>query len=233
MSFTSGSHRLSAKAFDAAGNAGIDDDTTVTIDRNLLVLEETFSDKDSNGDLFDKAGWTANGWEASPDNHTVSPAGSRSAFASSGIRCVRGKKTRSLSKRIVLGASPRLSYFRKLDLWAAVNISTVASFKVLVNDTVVDEKSVVGANYTESSWTVRSNIDLSTFANQTVILTFEVGANRTSVSRSQPRLGSVTSPWVSCNGSPYGLLRPRRAWEENCFYFILPRANPMMKCWRC
>lgn len=176
---TSSSHRLSVKAFDGVGNAGIDDDTTVTINQNLLALDETFSDRDASGDLYDKVGWATNGWEASPDNHTVSPASSHSAFgyASSGIRCAIGKKTKSLSKRISLGDSPRLSYFRKLDLWAAVNISTVASFKVLVNDTVVDEKSVVGANYTEPSWTERSNIDLSAFANQTVTLTFEVAAN--------------------------------------------------------
>jgi hypothetical protein len=54
---------------------------------------------------------------------------------------------------------------------------TVASFKVSVNDTVVDEKSIVGANYSEQSWTERPKIDLSAFANQTVTLTFEVAAN--------------------------------------------------------
>jgi hypothetical protein len=143
-----------------------------------LSLEETFSDKDHSGDLFDEAGWMIGGWQADSENHTLSPAASQSAFAyaSSGFGCAIGSQTNSLTKRILLGDNPKLSYYRKLELRAAVNFFTSAAFKVLVEDTVVDEESVVWSQYAESDWTKRADIDLSPFANQTVSLTFEATA---------------------------------------------------------
>ena len=69
-----------------------------------------------------------------------------------------------------------LRYMRRLDLRAAVNILTAASFTVLVDGIAVDEVSVVGMDYTEADWTVRAGIDLARFAGRTASLTIEVTA---------------------------------------------------------
>ncbi len=174
-----GSHTLMVKAFDAKGNTGTDNDTTVTVSQTSLALEETFSDRDSTADLYDTTGWTAGGYETSADNHTVAPAGSSSAlgYASSGISCATGVRTETLSRSVTLGSNPKLTYWRKLDLMALVNISTTASFKAKVNTTVVDQQVVTYANYAETAWTQRASLDLAAFANQTVTLAFEVSAN--------------------------------------------------------
>jgi poly(hydroxyalkanoate) depolymerase family esterase len=174
-----GVRAISSRAFDARGNVGVDDDTSVLVVRRAFALSETFSDADGNGDLFDAPGWTVNGWESNADNVTAASPGGRSAFgyASSGVGCAGGLRTKTLSRSVSLGANPQLGYFRKLDLRAAINIFTRASFRVLVNGTAVDEKTVTNANAVESSWTPRSNISLAAFANQTVTLTFEISAN--------------------------------------------------------
>lgn len=174
-----GSHRLSVRAVDAKGNATLDDDTTVTVSRNVVALDESFSDRDASGDLYDTAGWTAGGYEKSTETASSRPGGSASAvgFASSGINCATGLKKETLSRSVTLGTSPVLAYARKLSLNAAVNTSTTASFKVLVNGTAVDSKSVTYATYSESAWTERSGLDLKAWAGQTVTLAFEVTAN--------------------------------------------------------
>ena len=66
---------------------------------------------------------------------------------------------------------------RRLDLSAAVNDYTSASFSVLVDGTPVDEASAVGMEHVEADWLQRSDIDLSRFADRTVTLTFEVAAS--------------------------------------------------------
>lgn len=78
---------------------------------------------------------------------------------------------------MTLGSAPRLSYARKLDLKANINSSTTARFRVLVNGTVLQEQAVSFANYADSSWQRLENIDLSTWAGQTVTLRFEGSAN--------------------------------------------------------
>ena len=176
-SVANGSHTLMAKAYDAKGNVGTDNDTTVTVSQSVAVLDETFSDRDANGDYFDAAGWTAGGYVASTDNHTAAAGSSTFGYASSGVSCATGNKTKTLSRSVTLPNNPTLGYWRKLDLKALINTSTTASFKVKINTTVVDQKTVTYANYIESSWTERANISLSSFANQTVTLAFEVAAN--------------------------------------------------------
>jgi hypothetical protein len=70
-----------------------------------------------------------------------------------------------------------LRYLRRLDLSAAVNILTTASFTVLVDGIPVDEVLANGMNYAEADWTERKDIDLARFAGRPVTLTFEVAAS--------------------------------------------------------
>ena len=173
---SSGSHTITVLAYDAKGNVGESGDTSIIVDQNVLALDETFSDRDGNGDAYDAAGWSGSFVLAS-DNHTVGPAGSQSAhgYASSGINCITGTKSKSMSRSVSLSDNPQLTYRRKLDLKAAINTGTTAAFAVKVNGTKVDGKSVTYANHGESSWTERA-VDLSAYANQSVTLTFETSA---------------------------------------------------------
>jgi hypothetical protein len=121
------------------------------------------------------SGWEADGWELVADEEARGP--SLFGYASSGIGCDVGNKIRSVWRPMTLGRNPKLSYVRKLDLSAAVNILTTASFTVLVDGVPVDEVSAVGMDYAEPEWTERSDIDLAPFAGRTVTLSFEVAAN--------------------------------------------------------
>ena len=179
-SVTDGPHALSVRAFDAKGNSTLDNDTSVTVTRTVVSLDETFSDRDVSGDLYDSPGWTAGGWIPSADSASAQPSGknaSATGVASSGVNCAGGLKTKTLSRTVTLGSAPVLSYSRKLALKAAVNTSTTASFRVLINGTAVDSKSVTYANYSETAWTPRKGIDLKAWAGQSVTLALEVSAN--------------------------------------------------------
>lgn len=120
------------------------------------------------------SGWEGEGWELLSDD-----LGGPRLFGqvSSGRACEMGKQIRSTSRKIVLGPSPELSYVRRLNLDAAVNDYTSASFSVLVDGTPVDEASAVGMEHVEAEWLQRSDIDLSRFADRTVTLTFKVAAS--------------------------------------------------------
>ncbi len=179
-SATDGAHALSVRAYDAKGNSTLDNDTTVTVTRSVVSLEESFSDRDGTGDLFDSPGWSAGGFDASSDSASPQSgvtAGSAHGLASSGVNCATGPKTKTLSRTVTLGSSPVLSYARKLSLRAAVNTSTTASFRVLVNGTSVDSRSVTYGTYSETAWTARKGIDLKAWAGQSVTLGVEVSAN--------------------------------------------------------
>jgi hypothetical protein len=121
------------------------------------------------------SGWEADGWELVADEAAPGPL--LFGYASSGIGCDVGNKIRSVWRPMILGRNPKLSYVRKLDLSAAVNILTTASFTVMVDGVPVDEVSAVGMDYAEPDWTERSDIDLAPFAGRTVTLSFEVAAN--------------------------------------------------------
>lgn len=179
-SVADGPHALSVRAFDAKGNSTLDDDTSVTVTRTVVSLDESFSDRDGSGDLYDSPGWTAGGWVASADSASAQPGGtnaSATGVASSGVNCAGGLQTKTLSRTVTLGSAPVLSYARKLALEAAVNTSTTASFRILVDGTAVDSKSVTYATYRETTWTSRTNIDLTAWAGQSVTLAVEVSAN--------------------------------------------------------
>jgi feruloyl esterase len=122
------------------------------------------------------SGWEADGWELVTDNASA-PAPLLFGHASSGLGGQVGSKIRSVWRRMSLGQHPTLSYVRKLDLNAAANILTSASFTVLVDGVPVDEVSAVGMDYAEADWTERGDIDLAQFAGRTVTLSFEVAAN--------------------------------------------------------
>jgi poly(hydroxyalkanoate) depolymerase family esterase len=120
------------------------------------------------------SGWEADGWEVAAD---TASAPVLFGYASSGVGGDVGNKIRAVWRRMPLGQRPILSYVRKLDLSAAANILTSASFTVLVDGVPVDEVSAVGMDYAEPDWTERGDIDLAPFAGRTVTLSFEVAAN--------------------------------------------------------
>jgi hypothetical protein len=80
---------------------------------------------------------------------------------------------------LALSAAPKLSYLRTLSLFDA-NITASAGFSAIINDGsdhVVDQKAISGFTaYVESSFTARTNLDLSAFAGKTVTLKLVVTA---------------------------------------------------------
>ena len=124
------------------------------------------------------SGWEGEGWELLVENrggHRDGPL--LFGQVSSGRGCDLGKKVCSTSRRVSLGPRPELSYVRRLNLNAAVNDYTSASFSVLIDGVAVDEASAVGMEHVEAEWLQRSDIDLARFADRTVTLTFEVAAS--------------------------------------------------------
>ena len=175
---SNGSHAISVIARDARGNQSIDNDTSVQVNQSVAAVDESFSNRDANADYYDQSGWSGD-FVADADNATAGAGGSQSSYgyASSGVSCASGWKTRYLQRSAVLGSAPRLSYVRKLDLKSQINSTTSARFRVLVNGSVFHEKTLTNANYLDSAWQVFDNLDLSAWAHQTVTLRFEAGAN--------------------------------------------------------
>ncbi len=124
------------------------------------------------------SGWEGDGWQLTTDIREGRGDGLvLFGYASSGTGGTFRKTVRLVSRQFSLGPRPKLSYARRLNLSAAVNILTTAKFRVLVEGAPVDEVSAVGMDYEEASWTERADIDLTQFAGRTVTLTFEVAAN--------------------------------------------------------
>jgi len=123
------------------------------------------------------SGWQGAGWELLLDDPRAFRGGSMlHGQVSSGEGGAVGPRAQSTSRRIKLGARPELSYVRRLDLSAAVNDYTSASFRVLIDGVVVDEVTAIGMAHQESEWLRPPAIDLSRFADRTVTLTLEVAA---------------------------------------------------------
>ena len=126
----------------------------------------------------EKSNWEGEGWELlANDPGAFRDSAPLYGQVSSGAGCDVGNKVRSVSRQFSLGHRPQLSYVRRLNLNAAVNDYTKASFSVLVDGLPVDEVSAIGMEHTESEWLQRSGIDLTPFADRTVTLTFEVAAH--------------------------------------------------------
>ncbi|WP_240486732.1 PHB depolymerase family esterase [Hyalangium minutum] len=188
-SYAAGSHSLTARAYDAAGNSATAPSVTVTVDQNSVNFVERFS---NNGP--DKAGWTLTEWALDASDQTGT-TGSKSILGSAVPAFNTVTKTATVS--LTLSSNPRLTYWRKLDLYGA-NISASASFRVVLNDGtdhVVDSatKSGLGA-LAESTWTQRANIDLSAYAGRAVTLKFIVTATDTgsTTSRAKAWVDSIT-----------------------------------------
>ena len=123
------------------------------------------------------AGWEGAGWELLHDDPRAFRGGAMLyGHASSGDSGAVGARAQSISRRFALGPRPELSYVRRLDLCAAVNDYTSASFRVLVDGIVVDEVTAIGMVHQENEWLRQSAVDLARFANRTVTLTLEVAA---------------------------------------------------------
>jgi poly(hydroxyalkanoate) depolymerase family esterase len=176
-SASAGGHAIGVRASDASGNVTAAAPRLVTVSRDVPTLDERFSDRDASGDHYDSVGWSGD-FVADAANATAGPGASRSAFgaASSGTGCQVGTKTKFLARSITLGASPRLSYARRLDLKANANSSYRAYFRVTVDGATVDEHVVTYSAYADALWQRRENLDLAAYANRTVTLRFEVGA---------------------------------------------------------
>jgi poly(hydroxyalkanoate) depolymerase family esterase len=181
---TSGSHAISAKAFDAANNVGTSPTVTVTVQNGgggggggSGSFLETFSSASGP----DNPGWTFGGWTLSTKDATGTP-GSRSLGATAAPRFGSVTQTATWTG-LGLGAAPTLSYVRQLALSDA-NILASAGLSVIINDGsdhVVDAKSISGlTSFNEPNFTARTNLDLSAFAGKTVTLKLVLTASDSS-----------------------------------------------------
>jgi Bacterial Ig domain len=179
-----GSHAISARAFDAANNAGTSATVTVTVQNggggggggggHL----ETFSSTAGP----DNPGWTFGGWALSSAKDATGTPGSRSLAATAAPRFGTVTQTATWAG-LALGAAPMLSYKRTLALSDA-NILASSGLSVIINDGsdhVVDARSITGfTSYSEPTFTARANLDLSAFAGKTVTLKLVLTATDTS-----------------------------------------------------
>ncbi|WP_224367984.1 extracellular catalytic domain type 1 short-chain-length polyhydroxyalkanoate depolymerase [Hyalangium versicolor] len=188
-SVATGSHSLQARASDAAGNTAVSGSVAVTVDQTSVRFTERFS---NNGP--DNTGWTITEWALDTSDQTGT-TGSKSILGSAVPAFNTVTKTASVS--VTLTSNPRLTYWRKLDLYGANTLASTA-FKVIVNDGtdhVVDSasKSGLGA-LAESNWTQRADIDLSPYANRTVTLKFVATAtdSASNASRAKAWVDSIS-----------------------------------------
>lgn len=176
-----GSHALSARAFDAANNAGTSATVTVTVQNGGGGGGGGHLETFSSASGPDNPGWTFGGWALSTKDATGTP-GSRSLAATAAPRFNTVTQTATWAG-LALGAAPRLSYQRTLALSDA-NILASSGLSVIINDGadhVVDAKSITGfTSYNEPAFTARTNLDLSAFAGKTVTLKLVVTATDTS-----------------------------------------------------
>nr|VFK28254.1 MAG: esterase, PHB depolymerase family [Candidatus Kentron sp. MB]VFK32550.1 MAG: esterase, PHB depolymerase family [Candidatus Kentron sp. MB]VFK75974.1 MAG: esterase, PHB depolymerase family [Candidatus Kentron sp. MB] len=127
-------------------------------------------------DNLGQSEWRGEGWELIPHSANGSEP-LLFGYASSGNDCDIGNKVRSISREVVLGRNPTLSYLRRLHLNATANHYTKACFSVLVDGLPVDEVSATGMKHTETEWTQCADIDLAPFAERAITLTFQVSAH--------------------------------------------------------
>jgi poly(hydroxyalkanoate) depolymerase family esterase len=199
--YTTGTHTLQARAHDAAGNSATSTSVTVTVDQNSVRFTERFS---NNGP--DNTGWTLTAWALDASDQTGT-TGSKSILGLATPAFNTVTKTATVS--LTLPSNPRLTYWRKLDLYGA-NTSASASFRVIVNngtDNVVDSVTKSGfGSLAEASWTQRANIDLSAYANRTVTLKFVVTATDTGSNTSRAKAWvdsiSVGPPSTAADTTP-------------------------------
>ncbi|WP_235217021.1 extracellular catalytic domain type 1 short-chain-length polyhydroxyalkanoate depolymerase [Archangium violaceum] len=199
--YTPGVHNLQARAYDAAGNTAASASVSVTVDQDSVRFTERFSKAGP-----DNPGWSISEWALdASDQSGITGSQSLLGSATPAFNTV----TRTASVSVTLTANPRLTYWRKLDLSGANTLAS-ASFRVVVNngtDNVVDSVTRTGmGTTTEATWTQRADIDLSAYANRTVVLKFIVTATDTgsSVSRAKAWVDSISvgPPSASSDTTP-------------------------------
>ncbi|MFL5348626.1 MAG: PHB depolymerase family esterase [Hyalangium sp.] len=192
-SYATGSHTVQARASDAAGNTATSAAVSVTVDQNSVRFTEHFSGP--SGPDTTNTTWDITQWTVDPSDQMGSTS-SKSILGSALPAFNTVTKTATYTS-LALTANPRLTYWRKLDLYGA-NISASAAFKVIVNDGtdhVVDSATKSGLGpLAEATWTQRANIDLSAYANKTVTLKFVATATDTgsNTSRAKAWVDSIT-----------------------------------------
>jgi len=157
-----------------AGTPPVDAGNVVVMDAGVTPVDgtvETFSSSEGP----DLSGWTINSFSPDDTDHTGGVSRSLRATAVSGVMCNTAPATALLSRTFVVPANATLTYQRQLNLDAAVNINSTASFRVKVNGTVVDESVATFTTITEATWTTRA-INMAAYGGQTVTLSFEAGA---------------------------------------------------------
>ena len=119
----------------------------------LRQMRNAASSSTGGGGNATTSDWEGEGWELLADDPGAF-RGSSPLYGqvSSGAGCDVGNKVRSVSRQFSLGHRPQLSYVRRLNLNAAVNDYTKASFSVLVDGLPVDEVSAIGMEHTEAEW---------------------------------------------------------------------------------
>ncbi len=192
--YATGAHSLQARAYDAAGNSATSAAVSVTVDQLSVRFTERFSNAGPANNGSDNAGWTLTEWTLDAGDQTgTNTSKSILGAALPAFNTV----TRTASVSVTLTSNPRLTYWRKLDLYGA-NTSASATFRVVVNDGtdhVVDSASKTGlGTLAESTWTQRADIDLTPYANRTVVLKFVVTATDTgsNTSRARAWVDSIT-----------------------------------------
>lgn len=141
------------------------------------AMEQRSAAEDRKPDGAAETGWEGEGWHFVAEGGEEAGGRALAGDVSSGTGGDGGLKVRTASRRMFLGQKPSLSYRRRLDLRAAANMYTSATFAVLVDGVVVDEASATGMDYAENTWTDRAGIDLGEFADRTVTLSLRVSAN--------------------------------------------------------
>jgi len=171
-----GSHRLSARAIDGAGNTQLDDDTTVTVER--LVITEGFVETFSGANRSpDRPGWALGDWRSDAADHTgMASSGSIQAAVTADSNSVEASAT----VPVRIGTTDtELALWRRMALRPA-SAAASAAFRVTVtsagSDTVVLETTASASAVTEGDWT-EVKADLAAFAGRDVTLQFEISAS--------------------------------------------------------
>ncbi len=169
-----GPHALQARATDGHGRRGTSPVVPVTVSGGLTPAPSPACETFTAG--YDWPLWSNDGFDLVAANATPGPT-SQSAHArvTSGDGCDTTLRRASLTRQVDLAPGARLTYRRQLALDAAVNISSHATFRVLIDGAVVDEQAVTFAELAETSWVDRE-LELGEHAGTDRQLVFEVEA---------------------------------------------------------
>lgn len=203
-----GSHRIAARALDAAGNMATDADTTVTVERAVVTdgFEETFSGA---GGAPDRAGWSLGTWRTDSADHTGRAGSGAIAAALTPDRSA--VEARATVPMRVGSTDTELVLWRRLVLRPG-SAGASAAFRVVVSsngqDTTVHEVAATTSPVTEGDWT-QIKLDLAAFAGREVTAHFIVVADDATGPLTDARawiddlrLGAPSGPVVPTDTTP-------------------------------